>query len=176
MALLRVLVAGGLAVLAVSPVHATAAEARGDACASLSSAFAAGFDTGGKMDGSWPGRVRPSRAGGPDDFSLTKGGLRESLRGFELTAAEIADLERNAWTHAFAPYAPECRGVRPAQVVEGGQAMTAEFLRPLFSSNGRIAVAVWSLHSTGRWGHGHFCVARRTGTKWRAKCQDTWTG
>jgi hypothetical protein len=176
MGISRILPVWVLAALAVSPIHATAAETRGDVCTALSSAFAAGFDTGGKTDGSWPSQVRPSRVNGPDNFSLTTG-LDASLRETSLTASEIADLKRNAEKHVFAPYGPDCHGRGAlADVVEGDQVMTAEFLRPLFSSDGRIAVVVWSLQSTGRWGHGHFCVVRKAGSKWRGSCRDTWIG
>lgn len=30
------------------------------------------------------------------------------------------------------------------------------------------------LRSTGRWGYGKLCVARKTGVVWRATCTSTW--
>ena len=115
-------------------------------------------------------------AGGPDAFRLPET-LDAYLRDTSLTAAEVADLKRQAEKHVFAPYAPDCRtGGKPARVVEMGQAMTAEFTRPLLSSDGKVAIVLWSLQSRGRWGHGYFCEARKAGNRWRSVCRETWIG
>jgi hypothetical protein len=176
---LRILGAAALTILAIgvagaSPAAAAPAPA---ACPVIAKIFATASvsATGGVASALLPKDVGAAPTGSGSDVHNLTNNLDAYLRGTSLTAFEIADLKRQAAHHDFGGYRPDCEGFgKPVAIVEGVQLMTSEFTRPLFSSDGKIAVVAWSLKSGGRWGHGQLCVARKSGVTWTAVCQPTW--
>ena len=173
----RILGVTALAALVIGVIGTSRAAAAPAACPLIAKVFAtAGVSaTGGVARDLFPKDLGASTSGaGSDAESLAKN-LDIYLRYTSLTAVEVADLKRQAVQHDFGGYRPDCEGFgQPVAIVESGQVMTSEFTRPLFSSDGKIAVVSWSLKSGGRWGHGQFCVARKVGITWTATCHPTW--
>jgi len=173
----RVVGAAALAVLAIGVCGTSRAFAAPADCPVIARLFAAKSlsATGGVARDLLPKDLAASSTGAGSDADSLAHNLDTYLRGASLTALEIADLRRQAAQHEFGGYRPACEGFgQPVAVVEGGQTMTSEFTRPLFSSDGKIAVVAWSLKSGGRWGHGYLCIARKSGVSWTATCRDTW--
>lgn len=94
---------------------------------------------------------------------------------FDLSPAEQTDLLKRWADHQEAPWTPDCawKG-RSLKVMEGDMVMTSTFTRPLFSSDGRIAVLSWGLYSPGPWAHGQTCLARLGPSGWKAVCRPSW--
>ena len=173
----RILGAAALAVLAIGAAGTSRAEPASAACPVIAKVFttASVSATGGVARELLPKDLGVSTTGAGSDADDLANNLDASLRYTSLTAVEIADLKRQAAHHEFGDYRPDCEGFgQPVAIVEGKQVMTSEFTRPLFSSDGKIAVVAWSLKSGGRWGHGQLCVARKTGVSWSAVCHPTW--
>ena len=173
----RILGATALALLAVGVAGTSRAAPAPDACPVISKVFATANVSakGGVARNLLPKNLVASTTGAGSDAESLADNLDVYLSHTSLTALEIADLKRQAAHHEFGDYRPDCEGFgEPVAIVEGAQVMTSEFTRPLFSSDGQIAVVAWSLKSGGWWGHGQFCVARETGFTWAAVCQPTW--
>lgn len=177
MMMFRMMGAAALAVVAVGVGGTSRAFAAPDDCPVIARLFATASvpATGGVARDLLPKDVAPSSAGPGSDAESLAGNLDTYLRGTSLTGPEVADLKRQAARHDFGGYQPDCEGFgKPVAIVEGRQTMTSEFTRPLFSSDGRIAVVAWSLKSGGRWGHGYLCIVRKSGVTWTAVCQNSW--
>lgn len=173
----RILGATALALLAIGAAGTSRAATAPDACPVISKMFATArvSATGGVARDLFPKDLGASTTGAGSDAESLADNLDVYLRHTSLTVLEIADLKRQAAHHEFGDYRPDCEGFgAPVAIVEGGLVMTSQFTRPLFSSDGKIAVVAWSLRSNGRWGHGQLCVARKTGFTWTAVCQPTW--
>ncbi len=173
----RTLGAAALAFLAIGLTGTSRANAASPACPVIARivATASLSATGGVERELIPKAVGSSSTSSGSDADSLANNLDAYLKGTSLTAFEIEDLKRQAAGHDFGGYKPECEGfAKSVAIVEGGQTMTSEFTRPLFSSNGTIAVVAWSLKSGGRWGHGQLCVARKSGLTWTATCYPTW--
>src|SRR4051812_1996871 len=153
----RALGAAAMVFLAVNIAGASRAKAASPACSVIAriAATASLSATGGVERELIPKDMGSSSTGIGSDADSLANNLDAYMKGTSLTAFQIEDLKRRAVGHDFGGYKPDCKGfAKPAAFVESGQVMTSEFTRPLFSSDGKIAVVAWSLKSGGRWGHG----------------------
>ena len=174
---IRILSAAVLSLAAIAIAGPSRAATAPAACPVIARIFATASlsATGGVARELLPKDLGASSAGAGSDAESLASNLDAYLSGTSLTAFEIADLKRQAAHHEFGNYRPACEGFgEAAAIVEGGQVMTSAFTRPLFSSDGNIAVVAWSLKSSGRWGHGKLCVARKAGVTWTAVCRPSW--
>ena len=153
-------------VLVASPASATV----DPACAVIQSAVKATVGDDATTGPLYPRDVRPSSSPASVRFNPAS-----ALQQFDLSPTETSDLLR-AWRDQPAePYVPDCAWEgRPLAIKEDQVVMISEFTRPVFSSDGRLAVFSWGSYSPGRWAHGQTCLARRGQAGWKAVCRPSW--
>jgi len=148
-----------------TPAGSSAAE-----CAVVQSAFTSMLARDDKAGLVFPKDIQASRPWAPLDRDI-----KPYTEDFDLTESEQADLLAQWTRHADTPWTPVCAWQgKPAVIRDGELTMTSDFTRPLFSSDGRLALLSWSVRSTGRWGYGRTCLARLTAAGWKTACRPSW--
>ena len=139
-------------------------------CAVIEAATTAMVVEAGGAGPSFPKDIRPF-----DERTRFDADLAPHLKAFDLTPAERSDLLLRSKGHRHGGFAPDCAWTgKPLSIREEEMTMTSAFSRPLFSTDGRLAVFGWSFYSPGVWAHGDICLARRGGKDWKAVCQASW--
>ena len=96
------------------------------------------------------------------------------LSSFDLLADERDDLIRNARHHDFGDFQPECgREFKRIRFMHHGENLTSSFSRPLYSTDGSIAILGWHrVNMSQLEAMSGLCLARRTEGVWKSECID----
>lgn len=94
-----------------------------------------------------------------------------------LHPAEFDELVSRQGLYAVEAYRPLCVPASVPTVLKDseGHVQHSSFTSPIFSNDGSIAVTEVSFREeAGGFGYGMFCIARRSGASWSAKCTGSW--
>ena len=94
-----------------------------------------------------------------------------ATKKLELSEYEFQDLASRAKGYPFDNFEPKCNWVRHAM---DRQHTVLKFTRPLFSTDGKLAIVGVSRLWIHNGGNGGLCIVRKSQAGWEAKCAATW--